>query len=182
MLTRTPIGRMRFSRPAVLRVALGLVGVVVTGFISNTLSSTACERATRRWVEACYVRLAPAQAPPLKWVEPGQLDQYPNLTIHGEKPVYPSFRAWLFSPRVVFIQRERPPYQPGFRSSAYTVLRIPLPFITRVHYFWQFAVPFPAPDSRSSTGTMMLGTATYFCAFGHVVTLDQSQPPCTTPS
>ena len=176
-------GTMRSnSRAVLLRLAFTLVALVAAGFVSNALSSTACERETKRWAEACYVRLAPAHAPALNWIEPGPLDQLPNPTLNGEKPVYLSLRAWLFSPRVVFDQRERPRYQPGFQSYAYTVRRAPLPFMSRVHYLWQFMEPVPAPDSRSKMVTVMWGASTYFCLFGTVVTLDQSQPPCPAAS
>ena len=173
---------MSNSRTTLFRWALTLVALVAAGFVSNALSSTACERETRRWVEACYARLAPAHAPALNWIEPGPLRKLPYLTLDGERPAYSSFRAWLFTPRVVFDQREHPPYQPGFQSYAYIVRAAPLPFISRTHYLWQFMEPIPAADPRSKKGVEWWGASTYFCFFGSIVTLDPGEPPCPAAS
>jgi len=178
MVAPVPNTRMHFTRSKIFRGVLALSALAIIGFISNWLSIAACDRATRRWVDACYHRAAPALSPPLTWVEPGPLEEVPNVTVDGAEPVYSSFRARLFKSKIAFHQLQRAQYQPGFRSSAFTVLRKPLPFIARVHYFWEFTVPNPAhSDSRGGSGVLDWGVATYVCLFGLTIPLYQGEPP-----
>lgn len=174
-----------FSRSGfifLLRSAVTVGVLVLLGFASAAVSIRTCERRTRTFMDTSYRRALP-NGPECQWLSARQIAVSPppdDLRILD--PFYPSFRAWLFQPRVIFYPHPRPPSRPGPHSCALVVTRTPLPFVVRVHGSWEYFQPFPdALNSKGGRVTVAYSVATYFGFFGFTVLLDQGQPPPTAP-
>ena len=161
-----------------LRVAAGLAAgaaaLCLLGFISSMLSVGAARRITTRLVEQSYKRAVP-DGESLLWLDSTQVRAYPPPVA-----AYPlsrlSLRTRLFAPRTYYAPDPQPPC-PDCDSCAWAlgVVRIPLPFVVRVHYYWShLAAPVPV---RSVRGLMELGVVTHVGLFGLAIPVDQCPSP-----